>query len=307
MVLKGLKEGHLGMLIAAPGLGKSRFALSIALECSSTKQLVGLTARPGTPIPTLVISSEDDEEEVAKRMRHNISVLNPRETELANENLVFAHEVMPFVIPPDSSSTAFVEYQRYIDDLIITLKKFKLVIIDTVSEIIGECDEVKHDRLIKNTFRDIAKKSGAAILLVHHINKNEIRGSQNMTMASGAGLSTVMRYVKFQLGLTKHNNGLLVHYLKKNYLAPKDAQSFTLIEDDGGLVMLSGLPVISAQPTSQQSKSSEPVLVQNPEIAARPNKKKRRDRLTSDLSEPKSIELALEATPDNIGDVRRVI
>ena len=42
--LKGLLKGHVGMLIAAPNVGKSHLALCIAMEHSSSMSLLGMSA-----------------------------------------------------------------------------------------------------------------------------------------------------------------------------------------------------------------------------------------------------------------------
>ncbi|MGF1817470.1 AAA family ATPase, partial [Vibrio splendidus] len=190
--LKGLLKGHVGMLIAAPNVGKSHLALCIAMEHASSMSLLGMSAA-GKPAKTLVLSSEDGVGVIQSRMKEKLTNCTATiKSELKN-NLHFLTDIEPIVIPPDSSAQEQAEHKQYLAQLKQTFSEFDLVIVDTVTESIGRCEEVKHDRLIKNVFQSLASESGASLLLVHHVNKDEIRGNQEITMASGAGLTSVMR------------------------------------------------------------------------------------------------------------------
>ena len=199
--LKGLLSGHLGMLIAAPGIGKSHLAISIGMEHSSSYDFLGISARK-EPKRTLIISTEDDYSILGERLTNKYSELDNSVKHEIDENLDFLAEIEPLVIPATSSPAELMNHHQYLSELKTIMKKYDLVIIDTVTEAIGACDEVKDDRLIKNTFKQLAKDSGASILLVHHVNKDEIRGKQSINMASGAGLTTIIRLAKLILSLS---------------------------------------------------------------------------------------------------------
>ncbi|WP_435250620.1 AAA family ATPase (plasmid) [Vibrio sp. nBUS_14] len=179
--LKGLLKGHVGMLIAAPNVGKSHLALCIAMEHSSSMSLLGMSAAD-KPEKTLVLSSEDGAGIIQSRMKEKLANCTSTSTstiksELKN-NLHFLTDLESIVIPPDSSVQELAEHEQYLDKLKQTFSEFDLVIVDTVTESIGRCEEVKHDRLIKNVFQKLASESGTSLLLVHHVNKDEIRGNQ---------------------------------------------------------------------------------------------------------------------------------
>lgn len=225
--LKGLRKGAVGMLIAAPNVGKSHLALCIAIEHASSSTLVGLTSS-ATPRKTLIISSEDDGVVLKERMSQKLSYLPLSVQKDLDSNLNFSTNIDPLVIPPESSIQQKKQHEAYISDVISTLSNYDLAIIDTVTEAIGECEEVKHDRLIKNTLQHIAKASGCSLLLVHHVNKDEIRGTQEITMASGAGLTSIMRLTKFLLTLQRKKDHLYLKYLKSNYLSSEASQDIKL-------------------------------------------------------------------------------
>lgn len=289
MVLLSLKEAHVGMLIAAPDVGKSSLALSIAIEVASGKRIVGLSSQIGTPMKALYISSEDGMDEVSKRMDQYKNVLNGSELNNLFENLDFVFDPKPIVLANDSNQKEMLEHLKYVDDVIEKFKTYKLIIIDTVSEIIGDCDEVKHDRKIKNTISTIAKRSGAAILLVHHVNKNDIRGIDNLTMASGAGLSTLIRLVKCSLGLVKSKDGIQIHFLKRNYLPDEQAKSIKLIKLKNGMLIESAIAenMKLADVDHRKQQEAERLVTK----ASESQKTTRKTRASKVINEPEVIEL----------------
>ncbi|MCY9874024.1 AAA family ATPase [Vibrio barjaei] len=227
--LKGLVQSNIGLLLAAPGAGKSHFVMSLALECASGQQLLGLSAKK-EPIPVLLIVTEDDRTIVAERYQKKINDLGRVKSKL-NANLDYIFDVPPLVIPRRSSNIARKKHMAYLDGLVEQLRNYKLVIVDTLTEAVGEADDVEDERIIKNCFQYLAKRSGATILLVHHVNKDVIRGDAKLNMASGGGLTSLMRLSKYQLGLQKHpkdKNKRQLLFLKANYLSESEQETKTL-------------------------------------------------------------------------------
>ena len=225
--LKGLLKSHIGMLIAAPNVGKSHLALCLAMEHASSMTLVGMTAC-SEPKKTLVLSSEDGAAVIQERMQKKLESCSLGLKNELNDHLHFMTDMEPIVVPPDSSVAELSENRDYLNRLVDVFSQFDLVIVDTVTEAIGRCEEVRHDRLIKNTFQELAQKSGASLLLVHHVNKDEIRGNQEITMASGAGLTSIMRLTKCLFTLKSNKDGLSIKYLKSNYLPALESKEFTV-------------------------------------------------------------------------------
>ncbi len=225
--IKGLLKGHVGMLIAAPNVGKSHLALCIAMEHASSMSLLGMSAAD-KPAKTLVLSSEDGAGVIQSRMKEKLVNCTATIKSELKKNLHFLTDIEPIVIPPDSSAQEKVEHKQYLEQLKQIFSEFDLVIVDTVTESIGRCEEVKHDRLIKNVFQSLASESGASLLLVHHVNKEEIRGNQEITMASGAGLTSIMRLTKCLFTLKRNKDFLSIKYLKSNYLPENENQEFAV-------------------------------------------------------------------------------
>lgn len=230
--INGLVRGKVGMLIAAPNIGKSHLALCLAIERAANISLVGLS-RSDTPRRTLIISSEDDGSVIRGRMRAKLKAFagNSDVLSLVGDNILFETSGTPLVVPADSNANDKAENQSYLVELenYIRTNHIDLVIVDTVTESIGVCDEVRDDRRIKDVIQGLASRSNASFLLVHHINKNEIRGEQEITMASGAGLTSIMRLTKCLLTLKLNKNRELeLSYLKHNYLSNEELVNIRL-------------------------------------------------------------------------------
>jgi RecA-family ATPase len=213
------------------------------------------------PAKTLVISSEDSAGVIQSRMKEKLANCTTSiKSELKN-NLHFLTDIEPIVIPPDSSLQEQAEQKQYLEQLKQTFSEFNLVIVDTVTESIGRCEEVKHDRLIKNVFQSLASESGASLLLVHHVNKDEIRGNQEITMASGAGLTSIMRLTKCLFTLKKSRESLSIKYLKSNYLPENENQEFS-VEVRQGLTI--NPHVFSLKSKTSKSARSTPCIKKTP-------------------------------------------
>ncbi|EJL6535112.1 AAA family ATPase [Vibrio cidicii] len=283
-VLKGLVKASIGMLIAAPSAGKSHLALSIAIEHASSAVTLGLSCAE-TPRKVLIVSSEDSSAVLRERMVEKLKSFSP---DIQNEllsNLLFLTEQTPLIAPPEANKDEHDAASLYVNNLVQSAvdNDVDLIIVDTVTEAVGSCDEVKHDKHIKAGFQAIARRTGAAILLVHHVNKNEIRGEQEVTMASGAGLSSVMRLVKFLITIKAEKNERKVRFLKSNYLPQSEEREFDIEFVDG---VLSRKGVLSFAPPKKQ-KAEKPriakAIQEEPEVLSITPKPKRKNESENDL------------------------
>ncbi|MGR5269752.1 AAA family ATPase [Vibrio astriarenae] len=216
--LKGLEAGKVGMIVAPPEVGKSHICLCIAIEFASSLNDLGFSAS-ATPSKVLYLSTEDSASAIKTRMEQKLDELSESISNDVVANMHFSNTNEPIV-----TINSMVDC-RHFDDLVDTFSKYSLVIIDTLSESLsGELDEVTHDKLIRTFYRDLAAKSGASILLVHHVNKAETSGEKEITVASGAGATSLMRLCKFLFAVVppqKKKDDLRIKFLKSNYL-PQD-------------------------------------------------------------------------------------
>ncbi|MFL7013657.1 AAA family ATPase [Enterovibrio norvegicus] len=305
-VLKGLLSGHVGMMLAAPGIGKSRLAMSIAIEVAANYPVIGVSGS-SEPIKTLFISSEDVEDILIERMTYIFNHVPADKREVLAKHLDFSTDIEPIVSPPEVNNEDFFAAKANVDKLKNIFSDYKLVIIDTISEVIGSCDEVRHDRHIKNTLKDLAESSGAAILVIHHINKEDIRGRNKLSMASGSGLSTLMRLSKYQIGMVKNDGELQLQFLKHNYLKQDEISPITLTTSAGGFITASSV----VKPGLKEQ--SDPIIQANepkPHTPKTSNKAPTKSRVSNEQKrvnkEPDSIELDISGQ-DSSEDLRGVI
>lgn len=235
--LKGLIQGKVGLLIGAPWSAKSEISLSICIEHASSLRTLGLSVAT-EPRKTLYVSTEDPVSIVAGRVSDITNTLPLSVQKELDENFHFLadDEIPPFV--GDFSNPEYLVHFRHLVGL---FKSYELVVIDTLSEAIGCFDEVKDDKQIKESFKRLAQESGASLLLIHHVGKEEIRGRQKITMASGTGLSSLMKLTKFLLSVSMEENGsrLEIRYQKGNYLSAEQRNNILLTKEVESRIIMS--------------------------------------------------------------------
>ena len=214
-IFTGLERGGIGMLLSIPGIGKSHFIHSLAIELACGRPLLKLN-KYNIKNKVIILSCEDTLSRNSLRLKDKYQSLNDKDKKLLSNNLDFIFDIEPLSIPSKSSEYERIRHKEYLDSIVKILGKYDIVIIDTVSEVIGNASETEDDRIIKSVFQYIAENSNVSILLVHHVNKEQIRGAK-IDMASGAGLTSIMRLSTCILALTKKDT-LSLEYLKANDL-----------------------------------------------------------------------------------------
>ncbi len=319
--LKGLLSSHIGMVIARPSIGKSHLALSIAIEHASSIELIGLSASK-QPQRTLYVSCEDVSDIVAKRLQEKISDLNlspEQEADLGEYLSVASEELEPLVIPPDSTMADKLEHELYLEKVADAFSGYSLVIIDTISRAAPTCDLVAHDRHITNVFDKLAKKSGASILLIHHVTKSHVhnRDGNMLSMASGLGLSSLMGYSRFIYGIEEIKKQIVLSPLKLNYV--QDPQpihlgrfnSLTTAINSNGETLLDMVPTYSdkvqrsddsdvLEHEQQITQDSDETEVQQAQPSTKVEKSKKTRGLTRQekmIQEPQHIVMSTSSKP----------
>lgn len=221
-ILYGLPKGKFGFLISTPDTGKSYTCLSLAYEIATGVKLLGLST-DSTPKKVLYWPMEDGEPETMERVVTHLSNFNDSSVKLIEENLKL-YSMEDFICHPMDVG-AYLQTSN-LDTLISEGKGFDLIIIDTIREASGACDEVKDDRIIKMSLQRLAKETSAAVLVTHHLTKEASRGNEVITSVSGSGLSETLANSRYQLLVQRHskkNKGTeySISHIKKNYV-PKN-------------------------------------------------------------------------------------
>ncbi len=190
-VLSGLYKGEIGFVIAAPEVGKGFFCLSVAYELATKMPFLGIS-NCKKPKRTLYWPIEDGLFTVANRIEnHLLNWDSPTKPLEKNISLYDSNTPLP-VLTNDNSEQALT------NELIEAAMPFDLLIIDTLREAIGVADEVDDDIKVKNLLQHIARKADVAILCVHHLTKQAVKGLEKITNVSGSGFSRTLANSRVQ-------------------------------------------------------------------------------------------------------------
>lgn len=196
-VLRGLPKSKFGFIIAAPNAGKSYSCLSIGYEVATGASLFGLSQHT-MPQKVLYWPCEDGVSETLTRIQTHFSSFSPEIQSVLEQNFELYDSDEPICDPSGVSANS-------LQALINQAQEFDLVIIDTIREASGACDEVKDDRLIKQALQTLAKEANVAVLCTHHLTKEAARGNEKITNVSASGLSETLANSRYQLFLNKVN------------------------------------------------------------------------------------------------------
>lgn len=221
-VLHGLPKGKFGFLISTPDTGKSYTCLSLAYEMATGIHLLGLSTN-SEPKKVLYWPMEDGESETMERVIMHLSHFGQPYVELIEKNLKL-YNMEDSICHPMEVSTYL--QNTHLDTLIAEGKGFDLIIVDTIREASGACDEVKDDRVIKMALQKLAKETGSAVIVTHHLTKEAARGNEPITSISGSGLSETLANSRYQLLVQRHqkktkDTEYSLSHIKKNYV-PKN-------------------------------------------------------------------------------------
>ena len=184
-----LLRRHVSVLVAPPGSGKSLLTLQIGMMCGTDMPWGGW--KPRGKIKTLVINAEDDADEMRRRlyaaameMQCNMDVLR--------HHFAFAESPSDIVIAKTDTRTKTVLRTPMVEAIVATIIEngFDVVIIDPFAETF-EGDENDNNELkwAAVLWREIARRTNTAVLLVHHTKKY---GAEAGSMDSARGATALV-------------------------------------------------------------------------------------------------------------------
>ncbi len=222
--------GKVSLLDGEPGLGKSTLTIHIASRLS-----LGLAisdnpfAKPYEPIPSLFVSAEDD---LADTVRPRVKAAG------GNAKLIWS---VPAV--PDGQTEDGIPLSRLLtlpDDLgmlkqAILANNIRFVVIDPLTAFLsGQIDSHKDQDVRRALFAlsETARETGAAILIVRHLNKSVGASAINR----GGGSIAIIGAARSAMVMAKDpddNNKRVLAQSKSNIAKPVPALMFRLESDPG--------------------------------------------------------------------------
>lgn len=204
--------GHLIVVLGAPGVGKSAFALSWAL---------------GLPKPQLYLSLDSDLATQAARTVSALSGIRFSEVKQDIEQweawLKVRDRDLPWML--DASLSA-----HDVDGVVESFVEFysrtpELIIIDNLKDVVGADTYEAHRDAVRELHR-VAKKRRAVVLLLHHLNRGSRAGEGTSRPSARDGQFTGEQDAEFMLGLWQEREGYYGDTLNvsilKNRFGPKD-------------------------------------------------------------------------------------
>lgn len=226
-----LLRGQVTLLVAPPGSGKSLLTLQLAMVCDSGMREWG-GWQPRGRYRSLVINVEEDETEMRRRLFGAHKIMNLRQEDLAG---IFLAEAGSIVVARADSRTKTVTATPVLDRIVQTIIELKIdiVIVDPFAETFAG-DENSNSELkwAGVLWREVARKTNVAVLLVHHAKKYASNMAGDMDASRGGGaLSGVARIVSTLFPMTELE---FEHYradIKKAFPKAADRSRFIRFDD----------------------------------------------------------------------------
>ena len=199
-----LLRRNVSILVAPPGSGKSLLTLQMALMMSTSMVWGGW--RPRKACKVLVINSEDDSDEMRRRLYAACDEMKITTFTELRERLAIAEAPGNIIIAKADSRTKTVLEQPLAKVLtkIVLENQFDVLVVDPFAETF-EGDENSNSELKWTAvlWRRVARETGAAVMLVHHTRKFGAEAGNMDSARGGSALVGVARIVSTLFAMTK--------------------------------------------------------------------------------------------------------
>jgi hypothetical protein len=201
---------YLSVLVAPPGSGKSLLTLQIAIAVAICMVWGGWTPRMAAKV--LVINGEDDIDEMRRRLFAAAHVMKVDQTELAGKVLL-ADAPESIVIARTDPKSRTVVRTPLLEVLVQTIidNGICVIIVDPFAETF-EGDENSNSEIkwAGILWREVARRTGASVLLVHHTRKyaGAMAGDADASRGGGALIGTA-RILSTLFAMTEEEAGVM--------------------------------------------------------------------------------------------------
>ena len=204
------RRGQVCMVAAAPNAGKSMFALIYAVKAK---------------VPTLFFSADTD---TATVMMRAASHLSGHEQLLVESNLLSNRHYYDKYLSEMESIQFVFDSSPSLDDIELEIKAYvelfgippELIVVDNLMNVVSESDnEWAGLRAIMVEFHDMARKTEACVLVLHHVSEQSEYGKTTDPSARRAihGKVSQLPALIITLGFDPHNQVLKVAAVKNRF------------------------------------------------------------------------------------------
>lgn len=204
---RSLIIGYLSLLVSPPGIGKTTLVLAQAVSVCTGKNLTGKEVFQTGKV--WVHNNEDDGDELKRRLAAVLQHFKLSIDDIRDKLVLSSGADRPLIIAKAGRDGAVVR-QPDVDACIEFIKKNGITVF--IADPLAETHSVEENsneqmKEVAMMYRDIARRAGCAVLLVHHTSKPQQASSDghagNMNTARGASsLLGVARVVQTFYGMS---------------------------------------------------------------------------------------------------------
>ena len=197
-VIFELEHGEVGMLVAATNIGKTTLALNTALMLAAGGEFAPLVEKKEGGRRVLVIDGESRRGRLQRDIQRMLKDWNSDEIALVDKNF---HVMCDSAIGEEPLNLS---NERHVRKIIAEAKSLKpdLIIIDTLSALFSlrsENDNAEVADRVMKPLASVAKETGAAVLLIHHIGKQSEDAQAGVAAYRGRGASATGTFARLVL------------------------------------------------------------------------------------------------------------
>jgi len=198
-VFDGLLAGTVGGIVAAGSTGKSYFALGLLSDLATGKDTLGLGIKECDK-GTVYLTLEDPLEILHQRIHATAPLFTPDDRIKMQRRAHIESQVGNLINLVDSNG--FYD-QNMIDAMCLAFEGKRLVIFDTLRRFhSGNENDSGHMSTLISCFEQIAHRTGAAILFLHHVNKASNFSGAGLEQGASRGSAALTDNIRCQINLT---------------------------------------------------------------------------------------------------------
>ncbi|MHB8355405.1 MAG: AAA family ATPase [Vulcanimicrobiaceae bacterium] len=216
MVLRGLRPGAVGALIAPGGMSKSYLALQICAEVASGGAYadLGLVPEEAKPARAIYFGAEDDAEVLHQRLYALGTHLTPETQALVADNKSCLLDVVTTIGVSRPLMSAAREIDAELREQITAYALgARLVFLDPLRQLHdGDENDSRDVTIILRALAQIAHESGAAIIYVHHSRKGAALDRDTSDASAARGSVALTDNVRYVLALSRLSDARIKEY-----------------------------------------------------------------------------------------------
>jgi hypothetical protein len=203
-IIYGLNNGELGEIVATPNVGKTTIMLGLEMSMAAGREYYPLY-EGGRPRRVMYLDFENRGAFLQKDVQHMVQNFSPDEQDLIAENLFIAVDQEIYGQEMNLSNPDHLE----IVAKEALLHRAELIVIDTMAaafSLQSENDNSEMEKVVIKPLKQLARASGAAILVVHHKGKSGETADRSPLYA-GRGASAMAAAARLVLTLEPLKDG----------------------------------------------------------------------------------------------------